>query len=227
MAKEDSLGSLFGKAKKWAKQELKNMSNVTADPREARQAEREQDRLAREIENDAERMRDEAIFDAVVTQGMKDYQADKIARQDAERAERAARDRADREARAGASSVELTGHVTGDAALLAVSTTSYDGSDSIHVHVEAIDPVPMKGGTFVGFTFAIPGHGDGTYELVVSDDFDGSWYELYDADAAKGWYFDPSYGPGTIVVADGVADVLLTFGNSSSELIQLRGRVTL
>jgi hypothetical protein len=227
MTKNESLGSLFGKAKKWAQQELANATKLGGDPQSNRNAEEQNDQLARQIESDAKLMRDAAIVDAVTPQGLKDYQATQAANRAARDADSAEEHRAERLARSGESSVELSGYVTGSAAALAVEPYASEETGSLHVTVEAVDPVPMQGGTFVGFLFTIPGYdGDGTYSLV-DDDIDGSQYELFLAEENEGWGFHPTHGPGTIVVTDGIADVQLTIGSSGSDLIQLRGRILL
>ena len=228
MAKDDALGSLFGKAKKWAKQEMKNATRLTGDPLENRRKAEENERLADEIERDAKLARDRAIVDAVTPQGIKDFQASQAANRTAQAAERAERERNERLSRVTTSAVSLSGAVTGVAEGLAVESYASEDTGSLHVTVECVDPVPMQGGTFVGFLFTIPGYtGDGSYPLVDHDEFDALQYELYLVEENEGWAFHPSYGPGTIVVTDGSADVQLTIGGAGSELIRLHARVEL
>ncbi len=228
MSKDDSLGSLFGKAKKWAQQELKNAVSPTGDPVRNRQAEEANEQLGRQIEQDAEQMRDDAITSAFTPQALKDYQAVNAANRAEKEANDAADARVDRAGRAGISSVELSGFLTGCAAGLAVGITEAEESCDLYVSVECVDPAPMIGGTVRGFCFMIPDfHGDDVYPLPDRDDFDSLQYELYLVEESEGWAFHPSYGPGTITVAQGVADVRLVLGGAGSETIQLRGSIVL
>ncbi len=87
----------------------------------------------------------------------------------------------------------------------------------------------MENGTIRGFCFSIPGyHGDATYTLVDSNDFNSLAYELYFQNPEEGgWGYHPSFGPGVIVVSEGVADVQLVLGYEGTETIQLHGTIVL
>jgi hypothetical protein len=194
---------------------------TSKDEREAHEDER------RSIEQDAKQARDEAVIDALTPQGVKDFQA----RQEVDREEQAARyaaeQHADRAARAGQSSATFSGYLTGTVEGLAVDVTA-DAEDPVtYVEVELVEPTKLGAGTLTGFRFAIPGRGDGTYELV-DDTIDALQYELYLVEEGEGWAFHPSYGPGSITVEGDVATVTLTVGSvGSDELIHLRATVHL
>lgn len=228
MTKNESLSSLFGKAKRWAQQELKNASTVTGEPRDQRNAEERNERLAQQVEDDSERMRNEAIISALTPQSVKDYHAYSAANKAEREVNDAAEARAARHSRSGASRVELSGCFSGVAEGLAVETTAAEEGNDLYVNVECVDAVPMNGCTLRGFCFLIPGfHGDGSYPLFDHDQFDATQYELYVEDEFDGWAFHPSYGPGVIVVTGGIADVDLVLGSSGSETAHLHATVVL
>jgi hypothetical protein len=229
MAKEESIGSLFGKAKKWAKQELKSATRIGGDPVQQCHEDEQNKWLGREIRDDAEQMRDDAIIDAITPQSLKDYQAMTAANKAQRDAETQAAARAKRLSLAGDSRVELSGYVTGVAEGLAVSVFLSEDGATLFGSVECVDPVPMDGGTLAGFQFAIPGYvGDGTYTLVDRPDFDGLQYELFLTDEDdSGWGYLPSFGPGVIVVQDSVADVRLVLGSIGTETIDLHATIQL
>ncbi len=229
MAKDNTLGSLFGKAKKWAEQEVKNATRVGGTPQEQKDAERQNEYLKRDIESDAKQMRDDAIIDAITPQSIKDYQAYTAAQKAELDTTSAAEARAKRVARASASRVELSGYVTMAAEGLAVESWRLEESTDLAVDVECIDAVAVQGGTVTGFCFTIPSYeGDGTYTLVDHPQFDSLRYELYfRGEQEEGWGFHPSFGPGVIVVRDGVADVQLVLGSVGTETIQLHGTIVL
>lgn len=228
MSNDRTLGSLFGKAKEWARQELKNTTRIGDGSQSGRRAEEANDRLEREIHDDGERMAQDAALEALLPQSVKDYrdhvEADRVRRHDEGEAEARAR----RQARAGDSAVTLTGAVTGTAGGLAVEVVTGDADDhELVVNVEAVDPVQMVGGTMTGFCFLIPGfHGDGTYPLL-DPELDSLQYQLYLVEDDEGWGFHPTHGPGVIVVSDGVADVRLVLGGVGTETIDLTARVVL
>jgi hypothetical protein len=135
---------------------------------------------------------------------------------------------ADRQARAGDSTVTLTGFVSGTVDHgMAVTTEKEDGV--LFVNVEAVDPVPLNGGGFVGFSFSLPGyHGAGTYDLATLDT-SGQTYELMLDSAEEGFYWAAEYGPGIVTVAEGeaTADVRFTYNDPGSHEIKLQGTVHL
>jgi hypothetical protein len=228
MAKDNTLGSLFGKAKKWAEQEVKNATRIGATPQDQKDAERQNEYLKRDIESDAKQMRDAAIIHAITPQSVKDYQAYTAAQKLELDTKHAAEARAKRVARASASRVELSDYVTMTAEGLAVeSWFAEDGG--LATSVECIDPILVRQGTITGFCFTIPSyHGDDTYTLVDDPEFNSLAYELYlRGDDEDGWAYHPSYGPGVIVVRDGVADVQLVLGSVGTETIKLHGTIVL
>ncbi len=188
MAEDETLSSLFGKAKRWARQEIKNATRIGGDPRDQKMAEEQNEHLGREIESDAKLMRDQAIISAhhsAVDQGLPSHdrrQQGRARRQEPGRSEsRPCR-------RASVSRVELSGYVTGAAEGLAVEAWRTDDG-ALAVSVECIDPAPMTKGKVSGFCFAIPSfHGDGTY-VLDDEDLESLAYELYlfDDDQSDGW----------------------------------------
>ena len=221
-------GSLVGRAKEWAQQELKNATKVGGDPREHHGAEEVNEERRRNIERDAERMAQETALEALLPQSVKDYRDHAEAERARRRTESEEAARADRAARVTDSTLVLAGAIVGTATDLAVAVTVCEPDGALAVQVEAVDAVQMQGGSVSGFGFTIPAfHGDGRYDLVDSADFDALQYELYVVEENEGWAFHPSYGPGVIIVADGYADVHLTVGGCGSELIELSARVAL
>jgi hypothetical protein len=133
--------------------------------------------------------------------------------------------REDRQRRAGTSHVTLRGVVEGTAdSGLAVQTEREGGS--LSVTVECVDPVPLRGGSFVGLSFVIPRYtGPGTYDLGTMD-VTGQIYELsLDGVDSEGFYWAPDYGPGVVTVSAGEAsaDVRFTYQDPGSNRIELEG----
>jgi hypothetical protein len=135
---------------------------------------------------------------------------------------------ADRQARAGDSTVTLTGLVSGTVDHgMAVTTETDEGI--LMVNVDTVDPVPLTGGGFLGFTFSIPGyHGAGTYDLAKIDT-GSQTYELMLDNAEEGFYWAAEYGPGVVTVSadGGTADVQFTYHDPGSREIQLKGTIHL
>jgi hypothetical protein len=135
---------------------------------------------------------------------------------------------ADREAKAGDSKVTLTGVVSGTVDHgMAVTTDNQDGV--LFVNVDTVDPVPLTGGGFLGFSFSIPGyHGAGTYDLAKLDT-SGQTFELMLDNAEEGFYWAAEYGPGIVTVAAGeaTADVQFTYNDPGSHEVKLQGTVHL
>ena len=211
MAEDETLSSLFGKAKRWAQQEIKNATSIGSDPRDQKTAEEQNERLGREIESDAKLMRDQAIISAITPQSIKDYQAMTAAN----KAEQDRRARPKREPAVSPTRGEpsgASGYVTGAAEGLAVEAWRTDDG-ALAVSVECIDPAPMTKGK-VSDSARVPSfQGDGTY-VLDDEDLESLADELYldEGDQTDGWGFRRSFGPGVIVVSDGSADV-----SSSSE----------
>lgn len=228
MATDKTLGSLFGKAKKWVEQEVKNATKIGGDPRE-HDAEREASAdLRREIERDAHDLAQQQAIEAALPQSVKDYRDRADAAREQRRADGDARARAERLARATDATVTLRGAISGTADGLAVDVTLIEPEGHLAVLVETIDPVQMDGGLVSGFCFLIPTYdGDGRYELTDHPEFDALQYELYLAEESEGWAFHPTHGPGVIVVTDGVADVRLTVGGVGVDTIALHASVPL
>ncbi len=160
---------------------------------------------------------------------MKDWAAQQAADKAVRDQERSARDRADRATRAGTSTVTMSGFLNGTADQLAVSCGHNEYSGGLGVTVELVDPTYFGGpGALRGFNFEIPGGGrDGTYQLVDDGNFEALDYSIDIDGDQEGWCFHPTFGPGTIVVSDGMADVSLVFGASGSERIFMHGRIQL
>ena len=228
MTQKDRFGSLFGKAKKWAKEELKNATRVGGDPMVHNRAKEANEDRADELHRDVEQAATDTVIEAMLPKGVKDWR-DKV---DSDRVraeqERVVAARADREQRAGGANVQMGGWLHGSLEGLAVRTTEDLEARTLYVEVETVDPVRLTNATFLGFTFELPGfHGDGTYEFVDDIDFDALQYSLWIEEDDEGWCFHPSYGPGRVVVTDGVADVAMVFGSAGSERVQLHAQVQL
>lgn len=145
-----------------------------------------------------------------------------------EAATKEAAQRADRAANAGASQVSLSGKVNGSVSSGLSAKTERDG-DSLFVTIESVDPVPLDGGGFMGFTFSIPGyHGDGTYDLGTTND-SGMSYELWLDNAEEGFFWAREYGPGIVTVSDGgkTMQVHFVFRDPGSNQIDVEGTVRL
>lgn len=139
-----------------------------------------------------------------------------------------AEERTDRSTRAGESTVTLRGKVNGtvDSGLAAKREQE---DDQLVVTVEPVDPVPLDGGTFAGFTFAIPSYkGPGTYDLGTADQ-SGMMYELWLEGNEEGYFWAREYGPGIITVSDGgkAMQVHFVFQDPGSNKVDLQGTVRL
>jgi hypothetical protein len=154
--------------------------------------------------------------------------ADHDAREADEAEDRAAGERADRASSVGHSRVTLRGAVNGAVdSGLAARTERED--DVLTVTVEPVDPVPLAGGTFTGFTFAVPaGAGPGTHDLGTTD-VSSMQYELWLEEAQEGYFWTPEYGPGIVTISgDGkTMDVQFVFQDPGSNRIELEGTVSL
>ena len=141
---------------------------------------------------------------------------------------REAGERADRASGAGGSRVTLRGAVTGVVESgLAVRTERDD--QFLTVTVEPVDPVALDGGTFAGFTFAVPaGAGPGTHDLGTTD-VTSMQFELWLAEAQEGYFWAPEYGPGIVTISgDGkTMDVQFVYQDPGSHRIELGGTVRL
>lgn len=136
--------------------------------------------------------------------------------------------RQDRTARTGDSHVALRGKVEGTVdAGLAVQTERDAGS--LLVTVEPVDPVPLRGGSFAGLTFAVPNYtGPGTYDLSTVD-VGSQIYELMLDPAEEGFYWSAPYGPGVVKVSadEATADIRFTYQEPGSNRIELEGVIRL
>ena len=136
--------------------------------------------------------------------------------------------RVDRTARAGDSHVTLRGVVEGTVdAGLAVQTEREEGS--LLVTVEPVDPVPLRGGSFAGLTFAVPNYsGPGTYDLSTVD-VGSQTYELMLEGAEEGFYWSAPYGPGVVKVSadESTADIRFTYQDPGSNRVELEGVIRL
>jgi hypothetical protein len=154
------------------------------------------------------------------------------ARQEAWDAQGAAEDkaeqRADRSARVGDSRVTLTGTVNATVDSGLAAQTEREG-DQLFITVEAVDPIPVEGGTFAGFSYGIPGYtGPGTYDLGTAD-LSGLTYELMLDRGGEGFYWAPEYGPGIVTVSsdEKTMDVHFVFQDPGSNKVDLQGTVRL
>src|SRR6266508_286679 len=138
----------------------------------------------------------------VTKEDLEKARADHDRREAEEAEEDRAEERADRSAGVGASRVTLHGAVNGTIDSGLAAKGEQDG-DQLVVTVESVDPVPVDGGTFTGFTFAIPSYtGPGTYDLGTSDQ-PGLMYELWLDESSEGFFWAREYGPGIVEVSDG------------------------
>jgi hypothetical protein len=162
----------------------------------------------------------------VTKEDLEKAKADSEARE-AEQAEtREAEQRADRSEHVGNSRVTLRGMVKGTIDSGLSVQTEKDG-DALFVTVESVDPVPLDGGAFTGFSFAIPGyHGAGTYEL---GDTLGLTYELSLQESQEGFFWAADYGPGVVTVEDGgkTMQASFVFRDPGSNQIDLEATVQL
>jgi hypothetical protein len=164
----------------------------------------------------------------VTHEDLEKAKADREALDAQEAAEKQAGERLDRSTRAGDSTVTLRGAVNGTVdSGLAAKVEQED--DQLVVTVEAVDPVPVEGGAFAGFTFAIPSYtGPGTYDLGTSDQ-SGLMYELWLEPAEEGFFWAREYGPGIVTVSDGgkTMQVHFVYQDPSSKKVDLEGTVRL
>lgn len=147
---------------------------------------------------------------------------------EAERVEtRDAKAREDREAHVGSSHVTLSGQVEGSVDK-GLSVQTEQGEGTLYVTVECVDPVPLKGGSFVGLSFAIPGYtGAGAYDLSTKD-LTGLTFELMLEPAEEGFFWAPEYGPGMVTVAaGGSAEVHFVYKDPGSNQVELKGAIEL
>jgi hypothetical protein len=164
----------------------------------------------------------------VTKEALEKAKADNERWESEEAQEKQVKQRADRSARAGDSRVTLKGAVNGTVDSGLSAQTEEDG-DQLVVTVEPVDPVSLAGGTFAGFTFAIPGYsGDGTYDLGTAD-LSGMMYELWLEGSDEGFFWAPEYGPGIVNVSTGgtTMEVHFVFRDPGSNQVDLEGTVRL
>ena len=164
----------------------------------------------------------------VTKEALEKAKADSEAREAEEAETRQAEERADRSEHVGDSRVTLRGMVKGSIDTGLSAKTEEDG-DLLIVTVESVDPVSVEGGTFTGFTFAIPGyHGAGTYDLGTAEQ-PGLPYELWMQESQEGFFWTREYGPGVVTVeADGkTMQVSFVFRDPGSNQIDLEAMVRL
>lgn len=211
--KDEGLGSLFGMAKKW----LKNEVGTDPDANEG---------AVDDMKREASRQRDAAVVDAIMPEGMK--QADRDARKAQELAAKEAEARKGRVATVGGSHLTLHGTLDGSIdSGLSVKTERADGT--LLITVAPVDPAPLQGGSFAGTSFAVAGYtGPGTYDLGEPDD--PLVFELLvDGVESEGFFWSPSYGPGVVTVSadEATADVNFVYEDPGSNRIELKGQLTL
>jgi hypothetical protein len=164
----------------------------------------------------------------VTKEALEKAKADHDAHAAAEAVDKEAGERADRASRAGESRVTLSGVVTGTVGSgLAARAERED--DVLIVTVEPVEPVPLTGGTFAGFTFAVPAAaGPGTHDLGTTD-VSSMQYELWLKESQEGYFWAPEYGPGIVTIsADGkTMDVHFVYQDPGSHRIDLEGTVKL
>jgi hypothetical protein len=164
----------------------------------------------------------------ITKEALEKAKADHDAREADEAEDRSAGERADRASGVGDSRVTLRGAVNGAVESGLAARTERD-DDALYVTVEPVDPVPLAGGTFAGFTFAVPaGAGPGTHDLGTTD-VSSMQYELWLAEAQEGYFWAPEYGPGIVTIfADGkTMDVQFAYQDPGSHRIELEGTVRL
>jgi hypothetical protein len=164
----------------------------------------------------------------VTKEALQKAKADSEAMETEQAEQQEAEQRDQRSAHVGESRVTLRGTVKGtiDSGLSAHS--EMDG-DQLFVTVESVDPVALEGGTFTGFTFAIPGyHGLGTYDLSMMD-LPGSSYELWIQESQEGFFWAREYGHGTVTVeADGTTmQAAFAFRDPGGNQVDLEATVRL
>jgi hypothetical protein len=164
----------------------------------------------------------------VTKEALEKAKADHDAQEADEAEDRKAGERADRASGVGGSRVTLRGAVNGAVESGLAARTERD-DDVLTVTVEPVDPVPLAGGTFAGFTFAVPaGAGPGTHDLGTTD-VSSMQYELWLEEAQEGYFWAPEYGPGIVKIsADGkTMDVQFVYQDPGSHRIELEGTVKL
>jgi hypothetical protein len=164
----------------------------------------------------------------VTKEDLEKAKADSELREAEEAEEDRAEERAERSAGVGQSRVTLRGAVNGtiDSGLAAKSE---EDGDLLVVTVEPVDPVPVEGGSFVGFTFAVPGYtGPGTYDLGTADQ-PGLMYELWLEPMEEGFFWAREYGPGIVEVSDGGSkmEVRFVYRDPGGKQVDLEGTVQL
>jgi hypothetical protein len=162
----------------------------------------------------------------VTKEDLEKARADHDAREADEAEDRDAGERADRASSAGDSRVTLRGEVNGVVESGLAARTERD-DDVLIVTVEPVDPVPLTGGTFAGFTFSVPA-GPGTHDLGTTD-VSSMQYELWLAESQEGYFWAPEYGPGIVTTSgDGkTMDVQFVYQDPGSHRIELEGTVKL
>src|SRR5213593_2486965 len=136
----------------------------------------------------------------VTKEALEKAKADHDAQEADEAEDREAGERADRASNVGGSRVTLRGAV--DAAVESgLAARSERQDDVLVVTVEPVDPVPLAGGTFAGFTFGLPaGAGPGTHDLGTTE-VSSMQYELWLEEAQEGYFWAPEYGPGIVTIS--------------------------
>jgi hypothetical protein len=160
--------------------------------------------------------------------GLAKAKAEHDAREADEAEDREAGERAARVSGVGDSRVTLRGAVNGTVESGLATRTERD-DEFLSITVEPVDPVPLAGGTFAGFTFAVPaGAGPGTHDLGTTD-VSSMQYELWLAEAQEGYYWAPEYGHGIVKISgDGkTMDVQFVYQDPGSHRIELEGTVRL
>jgi hypothetical protein len=164
----------------------------------------------------------------VTKEDLEKARADHDAREADEAEDRVAEERAGRASSVGDSRVTLRGAVNGAVESGLAARTERD-DDVLTVTVEPVDPVPLAGGTFAGFTFCVPaGAGPGTHDLGTTD-VSSMQYELWLKESQEGYFWAPEYGPGIVTIsADGkTMDVQFVYQDPGSHRIELEGTVRL
>jgi hypothetical protein len=164
----------------------------------------------------------------VTKEALEKARAGHDAREADEAEDREAGERADRASSVGDSRVTLRGAVNGTVESGLAARGERD-DEMLTVTVEPVDPVPLAGGTFAGFTFSVPaGAGPGTHDLGTTD-VSSMQYELWLAEAQEGYFWAPEYGPGIVTISgDGkTLDVQFVFQDPGSHRIELEGTVKL
>jgi hypothetical protein len=214
---EGTFGSLFGKAKKWVENELV----TSGDPMKDHGRSEANEGLEADMRLEAQRARDRALADVIVPGRGKQAHTEQEGREAARRETRAAS--------VGSSRLTLRGIVEGAIDTgLAVRTERTNGT--LLVTVEPLDPVPLRGGSFAGLAFAVPGYaGPGTYDLGRVEHDDPLVFELrLDGVDSEGFFWSPSYGPGVVTMPnDDVADIHFVYEDPGSNRVEVEGAIIL